>query len=114
MQRGVIGHDRTVRADLATRGWLSRECSTCPPQRGVHPLHQLFLLRLSPKADKNPLTLKITLEAEANVSTNLLEKSVLSCILLPIFSTMSSSLLHYILRIDTLHRKLLENQWEKV
>jgi hypothetical protein len=49
MQRGVTGHDCTVRADIATRGRLSREGSTCPPRRGVYALHRVFLFRLSPK-----------------------------------------------------------------
>ena len=49
MQRGVTGHDGTVRADMATRGRLSCEGSTCPPCRGVYVLHRVFLLQLSPK-----------------------------------------------------------------
>jgi hypothetical protein len=50
MQRGVRGHDRTVRADICTR-----EGSTCPPRRGMYALHLVFLFQLSPKWGMNPL-----------------------------------------------------------
>jgi hypothetical protein len=49
LQRGVTGHDRTVRANFGTRERLSREDSTCPPRRGVYAVHLVFLLQLSPK-----------------------------------------------------------------
>ena len=49
MQRGVTGYDRTSRADMCTREWLSRESSMCPPRRGVYALHLMFLFQLSPK-----------------------------------------------------------------
>ena len=55
MQRGVAGDDRTVWADIGTRGRLSREDSTCPPRRGVYALHRVFLFRLSPKAPRGPV-----------------------------------------------------------
>jgi hypothetical protein len=45
----VTGYDRTVRADIGTRGRLSCEDSMCPPRRGVYALPLVFLLQLSPK-----------------------------------------------------------------
>ena len=54
----VTGYDRTVWADIGTRGRLSREDSTCPPRRGVYALHLVFLLQLSPKWALNPLSVQ--------------------------------------------------------
>src|SRR6266478_2306561 len=40
---------------VCTCGRLSREGRICTPRRRVHELQKMFLLRLSPKADMNPL-----------------------------------------------------------
>jgi hypothetical protein len=60
MQRGVRGHDRTVRADICTR-----EGRTCPPRRGVYALHLVFLFQLSPKWGMNLfMTLTVVLDGQ--------------------------------------------------
>ena len=53
-QRGVTGHDCTVRADICMR-----EGRTYPPRRSVYALHLVFLFRLSPKGDMNPSSERI-------------------------------------------------------